>query len=103
MMISTPPSALAVVTQAQADALRTFSRQRQKIGVAERADEERFRFMRGFNDFFFAVGVVLFGAGIAMYASMHPESDRLRACRGVDVGPGRTTGQAHAAGAAEGS
>jgi tetrahydromethanopterin S-methyltransferase subunit D len=61
-----------VVTQAQADALRTFSRQRQKVGVAERADEERFRFMRGFNDFFFAIGVVLFGGGIAMYASIRP-------------------------------
>src|ERR1700687_3246818 len=60
-----------VVTRAQADALRTFSRQRQKTGVAERADEERFRFMRGFNDFFFAIGVVLFGAGVSMYAGLH--------------------------------
>jgi hypothetical protein len=61
-----------IVTQAQADALRTLSLERQKTGAAERADEERFRFMRGFNDFFFAVGVVLFGAGISMYAGLRP-------------------------------
>jgi hypothetical protein len=60
-----------VVTQAQADALRTFALERRKTGAAERADEERFRFMRGFNDFFFAIGVVLFGAGVSMYAGLH--------------------------------
>ena len=60
-----------LVTQAQADALRTFSVQRRKFGAAERADEERFRFMRGFNDFFFAVGVVLLGAGLSMFAGMY--------------------------------
>jgi hypothetical protein len=59
-----------VLTQAQADALRTFARERAKSSVAERADEERFRFMRGFNDVFFAIGVALFGGGIAIYATM---------------------------------
>ena len=60
----------SIVTQAQADALRTFAAERRKTGGAERADEERFRFMRGFNDFFFAIGVVLFGAGLSLYAGM---------------------------------
>ena len=60
-----------IVTQAQADALRTFAAGRRKTGAAERADEERFRFMRGFNDFFFAIGVVLFGAGLSIFAGIH--------------------------------
>jgi len=55
-----------VLTQAQLDALRTFVSSRR--ASAERADDERFRFMRGFNDFFFAVGIVLFGAGITFFA-----------------------------------
>jgi hypothetical protein len=62
-----------IVTQAQADALRTFAVQRRTVGVAERADEERFRFMRGFNDFFFAIGVVLFGVGLALFAGMNAQ------------------------------
>ena len=39
---------------------------------AERADDERFRFMRGFNDFFFAVGIILFGIGIIYFAGVNP-------------------------------
>jgi hypothetical protein len=59
-----------VLTQAQVDALRTFEGGRQVS--AERADDERFRFMRGFNDFFFAVGIVLFGAGITFFSGISP-------------------------------
>lgn len=59
-----------IVTQAQADALLAFAAQRRGSTAGLRADEERFRFMRGFNDFFFAIGVVLLGAGITMYAGM---------------------------------
>jgi hypothetical protein len=55
-----------VLTQAQVDMLRTFVSSRR--ASAERADDERFRFMRGFNDFFFAVGIVLFGAGIVFFS-----------------------------------
>jgi hypothetical protein len=58
--------AAGVVTQAQLDALRTFVSSRRL--TAERVDDERFRFMRGFNDFFFAVGIVLFGAGIVFFS-----------------------------------
>jgi hypothetical protein len=61
-----------IVTRAQADALCEFSARRKARNVAVHADEERFRFMRGFNDFFFAVGIVLFGTGLAYFAS--PES-----------------------------
>jgi hypothetical protein len=69
--------AAGVVTQAQADALRTFVGSRRVS--AERADDERFRFMRGFNDFFFAVGIVLFGAGIVFFAGTDPVKNILAA------------------------
>jgi len=55
-----------IITSGQLDALQKFVGSRK--ATAERADDERFRFMRGFNDFFFAVGIVLFGAGIAFFA-----------------------------------
>ena len=59
-----------IVTQAQADALLAFAAQRHAGAAGLRADEERFRFMRGFNDFFFAIGVVLLDAGVSMYAGI---------------------------------
>jgi len=58
-----------IVTRAQADALCEFSAKRKARNVAVHADEERFRFMRGFNDFFFAVGIVLLGSGLTYFAS----------------------------------
>jgi hypothetical protein len=61
----------AIVTQAQADSLREFAVKRRSTGVAERADEERFRFMRGFNDIFFAIGVALLGVGLVLFAGMN--------------------------------
>jgi hypothetical protein len=59
-----------IVTPAQVEALRLFVSNRRR--TAERADDERFRFMRGFNDFFFAVGIVLFGSGVAYFADLDP-------------------------------
>jgi len=56
-----------IVTRAQADALWEFGARRKTRNVAVHADEERFRFMRGFNDFFFAVGIVLFGTGLTYF------------------------------------
>ncbi len=61
---------VGIVTQAQADALLAFVASRRGGAAALRADEERFRFMRGFNDFFFAVGVALLGVGLALFAGM---------------------------------
>jgi hypothetical protein len=66
-----------VITSPQLDALRKFVGSRK--ATAERADDERFRFMRGFNDFFFAVGIVLFGAGIAFFAGTHSLTNLLAA------------------------
>jgi hypothetical protein len=59
-----------IITAARAEKLREFAASRRLS--ADRADDERFRFMRGFNDFFFAVGIVLFGAGIAFFAGIDP-------------------------------
>ncbi len=57
-----------IVTQAQAQALRDFAAKRERAQVALLGHEERFRFMRGFNDFFFATGVVMLGAGMMYFA-----------------------------------
>lgn len=56
-----------IVTDAQAGALRTFAANRRPRRTAENADEEHFRFMSGFNDFFFAVGIVLLQGGISYF------------------------------------
>ena len=61
-----------IVTQDQADSLRRFVASREPQKATERADDERFRFMRGFNDVFFAVGIVLFGVGLSFFATVIP-------------------------------
>jgi hypothetical protein len=60
--------AKGIVSHTQADALRVFAAERRTHEVAARADEERFHFMRGFNDIFFAVGILLFGSGLGFFA-----------------------------------
>ena len=55
--------AQGIVTAAQADALRDLARQR----AVELGHEERFRFLKGFNDVFFTIGVVLFLLGVAYF------------------------------------
>ncbi|HEY6258592.1 MAG TPA: hypothetical protein VIY51_22645 [Xanthobacteraceae bacterium] len=57
-----------IVTQAQATALRDFAAKRERVRARALGHEERFRFMRGFNDFFFATGVVMLGAGLMFFA-----------------------------------
>jgi hypothetical protein len=56
-----------VLTQDRADALRAFASRRRVLTGAD--DDEHFRFLRGFTDFFFAIGVVFLGAGILHFAS----------------------------------
>jgi hypothetical protein len=56
-----------IVTEAQATALRELARQRERERAIALGHEERFRFMRGFNDVFFAIGVVLFVAGLLYF------------------------------------
>jgi hypothetical protein len=62
--------AQGIVTSAQADALRDLARQR----AAELSHEERFRFLKGFNDVFFTIGVVLFLIGAAYYVANYAPS-----------------------------
>jgi hypothetical protein len=66
-----------ILTTGQAEKMRAFVGGRRL--AADRADDERFRFMRGFNDFFFAVGIVLFGVGIAYFAGNNPLENLLAA------------------------
>lgn len=64
--------AQGIITDAQATALRAIADAREKARIAELGHEERFRFMRGFNDFFFATGVLLFGLGVKFFAGSTP-------------------------------
>lgn len=59
--------AAGVMPASQADALRSFVAGRANAPVPDGMEDERFRFMRGFNDFFFAVGVVLLGSAMLYY------------------------------------
>jgi hypothetical protein len=60
-------AAEGIVTSAQAEALREFVLKRERQRAVVLGHEERFRFMRGFNDFFFAIGVVLLGFGLMFF------------------------------------
>lgn len=59
--------AQGIVTPAQAAALREQAQRRERERAIALGHEERFRFLRGFNDVFFAIGVVLFLIGLAYY------------------------------------
>lgn len=59
--------AAGVLPASQADALRDFVAGRAGAPVSYGMEDERFRFMRGFNDFFFAIGIVLFGSALIYY------------------------------------
>jgi len=55
------------ITAAQAATLRELAQRRERERAAALGHEERFRFLRGFNDVFFAIGVVLFVAGLLFF------------------------------------
>jgi hypothetical protein len=67
--------ARGIITDAQAVSLRALAAERAKAKAATLSHEERFRFMRGFNDFFFASGVLLFGAGVMFFAAATPAAN----------------------------
>jgi len=52
-----------IVSPDQAAAMRELAQRRERVRAAAVGHEERFRFLRGFNDVFFAIGVVLFLLG----------------------------------------
>jgi len=60
--------AQGIVTEAQAAQLRELAQRRERERAIALGHEERFRFLRGFNDVFFAIGVVLFVAGLLYFA-----------------------------------
>jgi hypothetical protein len=55
------------ITAVQAAALRELAGRRERERAVALGHEERFRFLRGFNDVFFAIGVVLFLLGLAWF------------------------------------
>ena len=60
--------AAGVIPQAQADALNAFIAERRRARFGQNGQEdESFRFMTGFNDFFFAIGILLLGSGIGFF------------------------------------
>lgn len=59
-----------VIPQAQADALQAFIAERRRAPLAESGrEDESFRFMTGFNDFFFAIGILLLGFGVGLFSA----------------------------------
>jgi hypothetical protein len=72
-------AAQGIVTAEQAAALRAFAVEREKARIVREGHEERFRFMRGFNDFFFAVGILLFAGGMGYFALPTPAGTLLAA------------------------
>ncbi len=63
--------AQGILTPAQAEELRKLAAQREHERAAEFSHEERFRFLKGFNDVFFTIGVVLFLLGAAYYVAAY--------------------------------
>lgn len=59
--------AQGIVTTAQAAALRDLAQRRERERAIALGHEERFRFLKGFNDVFFTIGVVLFLLGVAYF------------------------------------
>jgi hypothetical protein len=56
-----------IVTEVQAAQLRELAQRQERERAIALGHEERFRFMRGFNDVFFAIGVVLFLLGVGYF------------------------------------
>ena len=61
-----------IVTTDQAAALRAFTEKRERERAVVIGHEERFQFLRSFNDFFFAIGVALFGGGLIFFTFAVP-------------------------------
>ena len=56
-----------VMPQSQAVALRAFVASGRSQLEQAGSEDERFRFMTGFNDFFFAIGILLLGFGMMFF------------------------------------
>jgi hypothetical protein len=61
-----------IVTAEQAAGLRALAEQRARNEAVALGHEERFLFMRSFNDFFFAIGVALLGGGLVFFTFLVP-------------------------------
>lgn len=61
-----------IVSIEQAAALRALADKRARAQAVALGHEERFHFMRSFNDFFFAIGVALLGGGLLFFTFKIP-------------------------------
>jgi hypothetical protein len=61
-----------IITEQQSLALQSLPTERRRARHAHALDDERFVFMRNFNEFFIALGVVLLGVGLWAAASVFP-------------------------------
>jgi hypothetical protein len=59
--------AQGIVTAEQATALRELAQQRERERAIALGHEERFRFLKGFNDVFVTIGLVLFLLGVPFF------------------------------------
>ncbi len=64
--------AAGILPEANAEALRIFVAERHRTPARFGMEDERFRFMRGFNDFFFAIGILLLGAASIFFTGFDP-------------------------------
>ena len=71
--------ASGIVTDVQAASLRALAASRAKERAGALGHEERFHFMRSFNDFFFAIGVALLGGGLAFFTAGVPVASLIAA------------------------
>src|SRR5262249_33112833 len=59
----------SIITDAQAAALRDLASRRERERIADLGTEEHFRFMRGFNDFFLALGVAFLCSSMLYFST----------------------------------
>ena len=59
----------SIITDAQAAALQDLASRRERERIAEMGTEEHFRFMRGFNDFFLALGVAFLCSSMLYFST----------------------------------
>ncbi len=69
-----------VIGRAEVERLQDFAAERRLTRLQQAGQEdERFRFMRGFNDFFFAIGILLLGTALTFFAGFQPQTNLVAA------------------------
>jgi hypothetical protein len=69
----------SILTRPQADALLAFARERRRTLLGRLGEDERFRFLKGFNDVFLTTGVLFVVAALIGASGTRSPGDWLRA------------------------